>query len=186
MAWAVRHHPVFPSPLIKPDVRISRIRLSDWFHLATGGGVPMCIGAAGARPAVQRPPGPRTAVCLALARCGVASGIHEPRRRHGCPPPGRPSAACRSRSRSPSHAADGSAGCTHHPMVRRCRGSESPVHDFTFEACSGFTRVTACRIARPPKGGLCHEASAARLPDQAARQLPDPTDNFLDGYFLHW
>src|SRR4029078_9036721 len=22
----------FPSPLIKPDVRISRIRLSDWFH----------------------------------------------------------------------------------------------------------------------------------------------------------
>ena len=24
--------PRFPSPLIKPDVRISRIRLSDWFH----------------------------------------------------------------------------------------------------------------------------------------------------------
>jgi hypothetical protein len=22
-----------PSPLIKPDVRISRIRLSDWFHV---------------------------------------------------------------------------------------------------------------------------------------------------------
>jgi len=22
----------FPSPLIKPDVRISRIRLSDWLH----------------------------------------------------------------------------------------------------------------------------------------------------------
>src|SRR3954467_10217563 len=28
----------FPSPLIKPDVRISRIRLSDWFHLAAHGG----------------------------------------------------------------------------------------------------------------------------------------------------
>ena len=23
----------FPSPLIKPDVRISRIRLSDWLHV---------------------------------------------------------------------------------------------------------------------------------------------------------
>ena len=28
------------------------------------------------------------------------------------------------------------------------------VHDFTFEACSSFTRVTACKIACPPKGGL--------------------------------
>ena len=28
----------FPSPLIKPDVRISRIRLSDWFHRAAHGG----------------------------------------------------------------------------------------------------------------------------------------------------
>src|SRR5712671_1688251 len=28
------------------------------------------------------------------------------------------------------------------------------VHDFTFEACSSFTRVTACKIARPPEGGL--------------------------------
>jgi hypothetical protein len=28
VAWATR----FPSPLIKPDVRVSRIRLSDWLH----------------------------------------------------------------------------------------------------------------------------------------------------------
>ncbi|MEA2730679.1 MAG: hypothetical protein QOF70_5154, partial [Acetobacteraceae bacterium] len=28
IAYATR----FPSPLIKPDVRISRIRLSDWLH----------------------------------------------------------------------------------------------------------------------------------------------------------
>ena len=27
----------FPSPLIEPDVRISRIRLSDWFHLRAHG-----------------------------------------------------------------------------------------------------------------------------------------------------
>ena len=31
----------FPSPLIKPDVRIARIRLSDWFHLEAFGGGPM-------------------------------------------------------------------------------------------------------------------------------------------------
>src|SRR5690242_12350252 len=31
----------FPSPLIKPDVRISRIRLSDWFHPAAIDGAPM-------------------------------------------------------------------------------------------------------------------------------------------------
>ena len=30
----------------------------------------------------------------------------------------------------------------------------------TFEACSGFTHVTARRIAQPPKSGLCHEAPA--------------------------
>jgi hypothetical protein len=28
----------------------------------------------------------------------------------------------------------------------------------TFEACSGFTHVTARRIAQPPTGDLCHEA----------------------------
>ena len=28
----------FPSPLIKPDVRISRIRLSDWLHRKAHGG----------------------------------------------------------------------------------------------------------------------------------------------------
>jgi len=34
--------PRFPSPLIKPDVRISHIRLSDWLHLAAVGSAPMC------------------------------------------------------------------------------------------------------------------------------------------------
>ena len=32
----------FPSPLIKPDVRFSRIRLSDWLHRKAHGGGPMC------------------------------------------------------------------------------------------------------------------------------------------------
>ena len=29
---AVAYPPGFPDPLIEPDVRISRIRLSDWVH----------------------------------------------------------------------------------------------------------------------------------------------------------
>ncbi|MDP6087989.1 MAG: hypothetical protein QGF68_18390 [Nitrospinota bacterium] len=32
MAWAVLASLRFPSPLIKPDLRFSRIRLSDWLH----------------------------------------------------------------------------------------------------------------------------------------------------------
>ena len=34
------------------------------------------------------------------------------------------------------------------------------VHIAAFEACSSFTRVTACQVARPPIRGLCHEVSA--------------------------
>jgi len=60
------------------------------------------------------------------------------------------------------------------------------VHDFTFEACSGFTRVTACRIAQPPKVAFVTRLRPSRSPVQAARQLPGPTDNFLGGSFLHW
>ena len=30
----------FPSPLIEPDLRISRIRLSDWLHRKAHGGRP--------------------------------------------------------------------------------------------------------------------------------------------------
>ena len=40
VAWAVSASPRFPSPLIKPDVRISRIRLSDWLHLEAHGRAP--------------------------------------------------------------------------------------------------------------------------------------------------
>src|SRR5712671_2996105 len=43
----------------------------------------------------------------------------------------------------------------------------------TFEACSGFTHVTARRIAQPPKAAFVARLRPVRLPDQAARQLPD-------------
>jgi len=32
-------------------------------------------------------------------------------------------------------------------------------HIGLFEACSSFTRVTACQVARPPFCGLCREVS---------------------------
>ena len=43
----------------------------------------------------------------------------------------------------------------------------------TFEACSGFTRVTARRIAQPPKAAFVTRLRPGRLPSRAARQLPD-------------
>jgi len=43
----------------------------------------------------------------------------------------------------------------------------------TFEACSGFTHVTAHRIAQPPKAAFVTRLQPCRLPDRAARQLPD-------------
>src|SRR6266853_803961 len=43
----------------------------------------------------------------------------------------------------------------------------------TFEACTGFTRVTARQIAQPPKATFVTRLQPYRLPGQAARQLPD-------------
>ena len=43
----------------------------------------------------------------------------------------------------------------------------------TFEACSGFTRVTAHRIAQPPKVTFVTRLRSRQLPSETARQLPD-------------
>src|ERR1700686_2313543 len=43
----------------------------------------------------------------------------------------------------------------------------------TFEACSGFTHITARRIAQPPNAAFVTRLQPCRLPDRAARQLPD-------------
>ena len=64
------------------------------------------------------------------------------------------------------------------PLFRRVG-----VHDFTFEACSGFTRVTARRIAQPPKAAFVTRLRPARLPDQTARQLPE-SNRQLSGWIL--
>jgi hypothetical protein len=42
-----------------------------------------------------------------------------------------------------------------------------------FEACSGFTHVTARWIARPPEAAFVTRLRPVRLPVRAARQLPD-------------
>ena len=67
------------------------------------------------------------------------------------------------------------------PLFRRVG-----VHTFTFEACSGFTHITVCRIAQPPKAAFVTRLRPNRLPGRAARQLPSPTNNCLGGSFLHW
>ena len=47
------------------------------------------------------------------------------------------------------------------------------IRNFTFETCSGFTRVTARWIAQPPKAAFVTRLRPGQLPDQAARQLPE-------------
>ena len=49
----------------------------------------------------------------------------------------------------------------------------------TFEACSGFTRVTARRIAQPPKAAFVTRLRSGRLPNQTARQLPEQSTTLL-------
>ncbi len=59
----------------------------------------------------------------------------------------------------------------HTVLPRISAGSTSSIMDF--EACSGFTRVTARWIARPPEAAFVTRLRPVQLPVQAARQLPD-------------
>ena len=56
----------------------------------------------------------------------------------------------------------------------------------TFEACSGFTRVTARRIAQPPKVTFVTRLRLGQLPGRAARQLPDLSTIVRVEILLHW
>jgi hypothetical protein len=47
------------------------------------------------------------------------------------------------------------------------------IRSSTFEACSGFTHVTARRIAQPPTAVFVTRLRSGRSPDQTARQLPE-------------
>ena len=60
------------------------------------------------------------------------------------------------------------------PLVQPSpNGRRVGIRIVTFEACSGFTRVTARRIAQPPKATFVTRLQPSQLPGQAARQLPD-------------
>jgi hypothetical protein len=47
------------------------------------------------------------------------------------------------------------------------------IHISTFEACSGFTHVTARQFAQPPKAAFVTRLRSSQLPSQTARQLPE-------------
>src|SRR4029077_8965993 len=53
------------------------------------------------------------------------------------------------------------------------------IHITTFEACSSFTRVTACTVAHPPYVGFIARLRPGRLPGSDARKLPSSTNNLL-------
>src|SRR3982074_2977226 len=52
-------------------------------------------------------------------------------------------------------------------------GRRAGIRIVTFEACSGFTHVTAPRIAQPPNAPSVTRLQPCRLPGRTARQLPD-------------
>jgi DNA-directed RNA polymerase specialized sigma24 family protein len=54
------------------------------------------------------------------------------------------------------------------PLFRRVG-----IRNFTFEACSDFTRITARWIAQPPKAAFVTRLQPRQLPGETARQLPD-------------
>jgi hypothetical protein len=54
------------------------------------------------------------------------------------------------------------------PLFRRVG-----IHNFTFEACSGFTHVTACKVAQPPKVAFVTRLRPDPFPVRVACQLPD-------------
>src|SRR5262249_17037964 len=60
------------------------------------------------------------------------------------------------------------------PLVQPSpNGRRGGIRIVTFEACSGFTRVTARRIAQPPKVTFVTRLRSHQLPSETARQLPD-------------
>jgi len=53
------------------------------------------------------------------------------------------------------------------------------IHIVTFEACSSFTRVTACKVAHPPYVGFIARLRPGQFPGSDARKLPSSTNNLL-------
>ncbi len=162
-------------PLIKPDVRISRIRLSDGImppHVAQSGVSEHCVALIGSR----QWPCPAPFLCRSrsqapfLGRRYPASSVVR-----ACPPPCRPGLVLADfRLASTRHRQGFPCCCAFHlpcmptPLPRRKRTGASAAcfpdrHRSSpnlrrvdsrialFEACSAFTRVPACMVAEPPE-----------------------------------
>src|SRR6478672_2754520 len=78
-------------------------------------------------------------------------------------------------------------GGDHAPRQRNLREVQSHVDrnrltsDAPYKACSGFTHVTACRIAQSPKATFVTRLRPGGLPLRTARQLPaQPTTRWVE------
>jgi hypothetical protein len=57
------------------------------------------------------------------------------------------------------------------------------IHDFTFGACSSFTRVTACKVAARPRADFCPEASTQPV-TRPSRSVATTSYRQLHGWIL--
>ena len=74
---------------------------------------------------------------------------------------------------TPADRAGAHVDCFPRPLEPSPSGRWVGIRIVTFGACSGFTHVTAHRIAQPPKATFVARLQPSQLPNQAARQLPD-------------
>jgi hypothetical protein len=183
-----------PSPLIKPDVRISRIRLSDRLRCLAHGGVRGRLHLATQLPrkssdicgvvrlianhrsstsskahlkqgSFPPPPLPGFTGTMTLSdshRVRIAAAMELKLRPNGSPTlPASP--LRRAVPTTPADQMGASVDLLPHPyclpLSRRVG-----IRNCTFEACSGFTRITAHRIARPPARPWSRGFSAASCP----------------------
>jgi len=158
--------PRFPSPLIKPDVRISCIRFSDRLHRRAHGGRPILAGVSLHTMAYTHL---HLATELVPTRPNL-NGVHRLIANH------RSFASSQTCQKSGSFAPPALPSINTRTTLSNSRLACRAYHGIrfvTFEACSGFTRITARRIAQPSKATFVTRLQPGRLPVQAARQLPD-------------
>ena len=194
-------------PLIKPDVRISRIRLSDGImppHVAQSGVSEHCVALIGSR----QWPCPAPFLCRSrsqapfLGRRYPASSVVR-----ACPPPCRPGLVLADfRLASTRHRQGFPCCCAFHlpcmptPLPRRKRTGASAAcfpdrHRSSpnlrrvdsrialFEACSAFTRVPACMVAEPPEAALLHQSASVYIVTSVNRSgCYQPKRQLLSGF----
>ena len=80
-----------------------------------------------------------------------------------------------------SHASIASPSVRPSPFCRRVG-----IRVSTFEACSGFTRITARRDCSTAQGGLRNEAPAKTVTRPSRSSATGSIDNSPGGTFLHW